>query len=413
MREVPYSLKIARGESRKSRPISNPQAPTYDDMLDSLVEQVLEKIGATATNVEDNASDLAAKYEQEIKEHKDKLNDMLEKGKTRYDELIEERNKHIISEDLHTGFDSTLINKNAATAEPSTSSSSTKTQSIEVINSPEAKPAVSAPASASTSAPAASVAAATDDDDDDPDNIKPSAAALEFSKIPIGEYDAAESFLHKHREIVSEREKDALMMEAFAAQFAGDEAATERIVYNALILQYSATFGPDGIRVFFARVLRGPEHARASFLKDVEFTTNHIKNRCRILSEQEKASGEDEGEAIVQLQPSLASGDNLSVVIPPENSEDENIRKIREAYDTLSPELRTAVESKSLKSVNKVLATMTFEEGEAVIQFFEATGIFDIDGNVYDEEDFKKIQEERAKEAAAKEEVAKEEVKSA
>lgn len=391
--EVAYDVRVARGDSRKARPVANPQAPTYDDMVDSLVEQVLEKVvpgGADDEALQDDAKveAMVKKFGAEIENHRDKLLDMLKEEQPKYNELVEERSRHIISEDLHTGFDSTLLNKDAEKAPEKTPAASASTQSIEVINSPGAsKP----------------VATAASDDDDDPDNIKASPLALEFSKIPIGDYAAAEAFLHKHPSIATEREKDALTMEAFTTQFAKDEAATERIVHNALILQYCATFGPKGVDMFFTRVVRGAPHARQAFEKDVEFTVNHIKTRCKILAEEErarKASGEedDDEEAIVQLQPSLATGDELSVVVPPTDSDDPEVQRIREAYETLGEDLRAAVESKSLKKVNAALAELSFAEGEAVVQFFEATGIFNLDGNIYDADEYKqKLEEEKAK----------------
>lgn len=395
--ETALCVNTARGETRRSRPISNPYAPTYDDMIDSLVDQIFEKL----KNEEDPQKKVSL-FSHQLKEHKDRLAELLVKDTKEYNALIEERSKHIISDDLHTGFDSTMINK---PSKPSTTTPKNTETSIEVINSPESKSSSAGSSSGSASTAPTSVTSGSSNKNTtstaskDEDEVGASPTALEFSKIKFGDYDAAEKFLHKHPEIAKESEKDGLIMEAFSKGFAKDSDAMRRIIFNALIIQYCATLGGDGISLFFNRVVKPDGMAKDSFMKDVEFTINHIKSRVEILSKESEAEGSAEGQEVIQLQPNNADGgDNLTINIPPENSDDEQLKEVRRFYEMLDDDLRQALETKSLKKINEVLAEMSLEDAETAVKFFDVSGIFDIDGNVYEEAEFKEMKEREAKE---------------
>lgn len=54
--------------------------------------------------------------------------------------------------------------------------------------------------------------------------------------------------------------------------------------------------------------------------------------------------------------------------MPPANSDDEAIRHCRSIFESFPPGLQRALESGSLDEVNKVLAKMSVEEAEEVVE---------------------------------------------
>lgn len=397
--EVAYCVRIARGEGSgiKSRPVSNPQAPTYDDMIDSLYEQIQEKIEEEIKGKDTAPEAKFHMFVDMFKQHLEKLEDVLKRELKEYDDLVEERSRHIVSEDIHTGFDTTLINEKVKEEEKkaATTKKTEKTETIEVINSP----------SASSSSAAQNPPVYESDDD-----VKSTPEGKKFAKIPIGDYEAVREYLHMHPSIINEREKDGLLMDAFEYGFNRDTDSVRRIVHNALILQYCATLGRNyqAVDRFITKLATKPSEddsassqVKTAFSEDVEKTTNHILNRVEILREErEKGNdGDDEEEAIIQLHFPGQKGDELTVNIPPEDAEgDEQLEQIREAYLSLPDDLREALESKSLKKVNEVLAKIPYENAEVIVKFLDNTGIIDFIGNgVLDPEEVEKIEAERQK----------------
>lgn len=358
--DVDLSVKTARGDSTKEHPALNPQAPPYMVMIESLVEQIVTK----ATDAP--SKDRNAVFVAEIKEHLAKLEKMLADDTEEYNKLVEERSRHILSEDIHTGFDSTLINKSAAHAAPqpssSASSSGTKTvQTTEVLNpGTVAKPVAT---------------------EEDPDDVKASPDALKFGEIKAGDYNAARQYMVDHPWIVTEKEKDGLVMEAFQRQLDGKTAEMERIVHNALLIQYCATLGADGINMFFSRIGQQTHPANAAFLKDVKFTVDHIKERCKILQASKGAEEKDVEQ--IQLY-SVDPNTEITVNVPPEDSEDPAIQEARRMFEQLDVRLREAAATKSLDEINKVLADMSVPEAEEAVKHLDLAGVLSVEEKIYD-----------------------------
>lgn len=360
--DAELSVKVATGDSKKEKPELNPQAPPYKIMIESLVEQIITKTSDKPSG-ERNVFFIA-----EIKQHLEKLEKMLADDTVEYHKLVEERSRHILSEDIHTGFDSTMINKNVdkePVPPPSSSKSTSKTvETTEVLNpNAVAKPAAT--------------------EEEDPDEVKASPDALEFGKIKRGNYEAARNFMVQHPWIVSEKEKDGLVMEAFQRQLDGKTAEMEQLVHNALLLQYCATLGRDGINMFFSRISQVTHPANEAFLKDVKFTTDHIKERCKVLKENEKK--QEEGEDVEQIQLySVDPNTEITVNVPPEDSEDPAVQEARRLFEQLDVRLREAAATKSLEAINKVLADMSVPEAEDAVKHLDLAGVLSVEEKIYD-----------------------------
>lgn len=108
-----------------------------------------------------------------------------------------------------------------------------------------------------------------------------------------------------------------------------------------------------------------PNHqAQKVFHDDVTSTYARIATRAREISE-ERAKG-SQGVEQIQLH-AVDPNTTISISIPPENSDDPEVKKAREVFECFPPGLRRALESGSLDEVNKVLGKMSVEEAEEVV----------------------------------------------
>uniref|UniRef100_A0A060T4U2 Hsp90 chaperone protein kinase-targeting subunit n=1 Tax=Blastobotrys adeninivorans TaxID=409370 RepID=A0A060T4U2_BLAAD len=336
----------------------------YSDMIENLMEQIQDEIKG-------QEGDKEALTVGKLKYHRNKLDGILKDQHKQLEELREERSRHIVSEDLRTGFDSTIVNKQKSATEAAPASKGKEKQketSIEVLNS---------------GAPQGEIQGQSKNEEEENDDVNASDAAKEFAKIPVGEYHKAYSYLQSHPKIINEKEKDGLMMEAFQMQLDGDTKSMERTVHNALLLQYCYTLGPDGLTRFFSKVTNKDHPAHNAFLQDVEFTANHIKERCRVLA-QERA---DEAEPVEQIQLHSVDPNTEIVVNVPDESQGEEALKV---FNSFSPAMKKAIESKKLDEINKVLGNMTVEDAEEAVKKLDECGALMVEEKIYDATEWQK-----------------------
>ncbi|ODQ65109.1 hypothetical protein NADFUDRAFT_83186 [Nadsonia fulvescens var. elongata DSM 6958] len=344
------------------------KAKEYDEMIESLIDQI--------------ESQSEADYTKNLKDHKVKLSQVIEQQRKRYAELKEESTKYITSEDLKTGFDSFHLNKvKKATPAKPLKKESAKVQEVETINKPSATPNTS-PTSHSTTVSSSAVAKSTATDDlEEPEAYE---ETLEFANIPMGDLRQCYEYVTKHPFIVSEEQKDAIIMLAFQQKLKGQTQMMKRYVYNALLLQYCASLGKDGINLFFNRIMAPNHPALQAFMKDVDFTVNHIENRCKILAQESNEDGEDvDGVEQIQLH---AVDPNTEIVInvPAANSEEEAF------FHTFSSDMQTAIMSKDLTQINKVLGELSVEEAEDYIAKFNEIGVLSVEEKILDATEWQK-----------------------
>ncbi|KAF5101290.1 hypothetical protein D0Z00_000960 [Geotrichum galactomycetum] len=358
---VDLCVKVAQGDSTIQKPKTSPQAPTYNKMIESLVSQVIATVSDKPSSEREQA------FITELKGHLNKLETTLAAETKEYHDLVEERSRHILSEDLHTGFDSTLINHNAQTSQPPASKSSSKqtVTTTEVLN-----PGTLAKTNEATN-------------DEDSDEVKASPDTIRFGEIKVGDYEKAHKYLIDHPWIVNEKEKDGLIMTAFEKELAGKTEDMKRIVHNSLLIQYCATLGRDGINMFFARAGTKNHPANDAFLKDVNFTIDHIKTRCQILRDQKDE--EESSEQVEQIQLySVDPNTEIAVHVPPEDSEDPAVQEARRLFNQLDPELKTAALTCKLDEINKVLAKLSVPDAEEAVRQLDVSGVLSVEEKIYD-----------------------------
>ncbi|CDR99502.1 hypothetical protein [Sporisorium scitamineum] len=184
---------------------------------------------------------------------------------------------------------------------------------------------------------------------------------------------------------------DSLLLEAFNAQIASNSSLARRCVEKALMIQYCNKLGPDGVNLFFRRMV-GSKDGRASvvYLNDVLATYSRIRDRSKALSEQQSSSGA--GEEQIQL---VAEDENTVIGFEiPDGPPPEVIELEGEAKEKLDPEavkawlqkrwdiftgfpeeFQEALKSKDLTKVNKVLGNMKIDQAEEMVALLDQAGI--------------------------------------
>lgn len=328
------------------------QLPSYTKMMATLLDQVNKALDEKKVSHAERYGAMVA----EIQDHLDKVKTLQGELEQKLAELEKVEHSKITSESIHTGFDSSHINK----AKPGEAKKEKeKETSVELLN----PGATSTPASGSKPA---TTTAATDDDDEE---IEASPAGRKFAQIKVDGYRESLAFLSEHPEILTERETDALLILAFDAQLEGKDAYARQCVHQALLLQYCRALGRDGVALFFKRITTPNHQARDIFYKDVQDTYGKIKVRAAEIKKQRESEGESGGVEQIQLH-AVEPGTEIKIRVPAENAEDEEGKRAREIYDSFKPEMKKALESGSLDNVNKVLGDMPVEEAEELVNLF-------------------------------------------
>ena len=222
------------------------------------------------------------------------------------------------------------------------------------------------------------------EDDDDIEEASP--LAKQFGKIKMGDYSASLQFIGSHPEILSEKETDGLLVEAFTEQSNAktkkDEEYARQCVHQALLLQYCRQLGKDGVGLFFKRIQTPNHQARKLFLDDVNTTYARIRSRTAELAKQREEEGDKEQIQLHAVDP----GTSINIVTPPpfEQCQSDEERASRQIFESFPPGLQRALESGSLEKVNEVLGKMSVDEAEQVVEQLGNGGMLSMEEGVID-----------------------------
>ncbi|TPX14358.1 uncharacterized protein E0L32_005554 [Thyridium curvatum] len=342
---------------------SEEKLPTYTKMMATLLDQVNKALQEKKVKDEDRYGAMV----DEIGEHLDKVQKLQAELLKKLDELEKEESKKITSESIHTGFDSSHVNK----SKPSGAAAGPK-QEVELLN-----PNFSAGQAQSS----ASTASAKDDDE-----MEASPAAQRFAQIKTGDYQASMAYLSTHPEILTEKEYDGLLVLAFDASLEDRDDFARQCVHQALLIQYCRALGRDGVALFFKRITTQGHQAREVFYKDFEETYRKIKSRTVEINAQrarDAAEGKAEGVEQIQLH-AVEPGTVINISIPPADSTDEGVKTSRDIFETFAPDMQKALETGSLDEVNKVLGNMSVEDAEELVGKLGDSGILSLEEEIID-----------------------------
>lgn len=362
--------------------------PPYNEMVEDLLDQVKEDHPDAAAD-----GSVLGNY---LKEHRAKIDDLLLKQAIKLDELIYQKSLLISSDDYHTGFDRSFLNKeqDEEKASEEQKKETKTTTTVETINSPQASKAAPSLTAVSTSTSGNASADKSNQELFDELEVLPETAT--FAQIPRTDLEKSAEYLIKHPSICTENQKDSLIMSAFDYQFEGNTEGARQVIYQSLLLQYILQLAGArptkdqtirAVKLFMSKLKDSLLPASQAFIQDVENTVNHIKTRCEVLS-QENANNGGEEEALIQLK-ALDESTEL-VVNPPEEGTEEY-----EIFTTkLTPDMQAAIGTGSLDEVNKIFAQMKVEEAEKVLEIFQECDVIGISGVLENEQEFERLKEQ-------------------
>ncbi|KAK1501585.1 hypothetical protein CTAM01_05809 [Colletotrichum tamarilloi] len=329
--------------------------PSFSKMMAVLLDQVNKELD------EKKPENRYKAMLEGVEGHLTKVQNLQKELFAKLAELEKEEGRKITSEGIHTGFDSSHVNKSKDTDKKE------EQRKPELLN-PNFDMTQSLPAKSTQSY-------------DDDEEIEASPAAKKFAQIKADDYTSSAQYLSKNPQILTERETDGLLVLAFDAALESKDDFCRQCVHQALLLQYCRALGKDGVGMFFKRITTKGHQAQDVFFKDVQDTYGKIRNRAREIV-KERAS-EPEGVEQIQLH-AVEPGTEIKITIPPKDSEDPAVKEGRDIFETFSADFQKALESGSLDEVNKVLGKMKVEEAEDIVGKLGDAGILSLEEQIID-----------------------------
>lgn len=353
------------------------EQPSYSKMMAALVDQCKNAIDKA------NPTDRYPAFVTEITSHQTKVENLQKELFKKLAELEKEEKTKITSESIHTGFDSSFVSKSTPS---SSTAQATKTSSGSELLNPARPTLKSSDTGQSSGADAdieegSIVTRAPINVDSDDEDMQASPVAKKFAKIRFGDYRSSLDFISNNLEVLSEKNTDGLLVEAFNGQTEHRDDYARQCVHQALLLQYCRSLGKDGVGLFFKRITTPGHQAQKLFMDDVNSTYARIRARCRELEEQGKR--DEAGVEQIQLH-AVDPNTKINISVPPAGSEDEGTQQARQIFETFPPGLQRALESGSLDRVNEVLGKMSVEDAEEVVEKLGGCGMLSMEEGVID-----------------------------
>ncbi|KAI4694774.1 hypothetical protein J4E81_006375 [Alternaria sp. BMP 2799] len=367
--------------------------PTYPQMMASLVDAVKKDI-----DEQKSEEPRYTLFIQGLEKEKARIQDLQQQLLAKLDELEKEDKKHITSDDIHEGFSYSNVKKAEEEKKKaaSSSSSSKKEPAVELLNNPSRPSATRTDTGQSSGADGdieeGSVVEPTGADSDNEDDITASPLAQQFAKIKAGDWYACLQFLMAHPEILAEKETDGLLVEAFNSELDGKPKHARQCVHQGLLLQYCRQLGGrQGVELFFKRIQIKDHQAGKMFNDDVDSTYHRIKTRAAEILKERAENPQSDGAGVEQIQlHAVDPGTTINISVPPKESsatdpaEKEAEEQARQIFETFPPGLQRALESGKLDEVNKVLAKMSVDEAEEVVEKLGQGGMLSLEEGVID-----------------------------
>jgi cell division cycle protein 37 len=358
------------GDPAKDEPPTPPEGvythqkeaqPRYSKMMASLVDQVKKEVD------EKKEPDRYRAYVDGVMGHLTKVQGLQQELLAKLAQLEKEETSKITSDSIHTGFSTSHIAKPKVPEKSKTAGGKQKAEQVELLN-PKSRPRehLQRPDTGLSSGAEADVddGSLIQGDEEDDSDIQPTALGQQFAKIKLGDYRASLQFISEHPELVSERETDGLLVEAFNAAMKEKYAYAKTCVHQALLIQYCRQLGRDGVGLFFKRITTPGHQAAKVFQDDVNSTFNRIQTRAAELSKE--TPSDPAGVEQIQLH-AVDPNTEIRIAVPEPNSRDPTEVASRKIFDSFPPGLQRALEARSLDQVNEVLGKMSVEEAEEIV----------------------------------------------
>ncbi|SCV05352.1 LANO_0H05600g1_1 [Lachancea nothofagi CBS 11611] len=357
----------------------DPDMPPYNEMVEDLFEQL--EINAKKANKDPKDGSVIREM---IMEHRQKIDAVTKQAQERLVQLYKEKASLISSDDFHTGFDKGFVNS----------------KSQEDVDAAKFLPNASSSSQSDVTLPSPVPQFINFEDD----VMKLAPETVEFGKISPKDIKKSEAHMLRYLPILSEQQKDALMMSAFEYQIEGNSERAYEVIHQSELIAYVREIYDmkkiphlqvneltEVIKMFFQKVFynRVNDQGRKSFLDSVQAKFDHVKKRVAVMEEEES----QEGVETIQLK-SLDESTELQVQLPQFGSTDPDEIKKLEAFNKLPLKMQNAVKTQNLDKINDVFAEMPVDEAESVLDIFNEGGIIGINALLEDESEFQELQEQ-------------------
>ncbi|EPE07333.1 hsp90 co-chaperone cdc37 [Ophiostoma piceae UAMH 11346] len=388
--------KLKPGEDHPPKPPADvhqyaEQPESYTKMMAALLDQVNKAVEEKKIPADDGAARFNAMVE-EIESHRAKVDDLQGQLIAKLAELESDESRKITSDSIHTGFDSSHVNKSAPEDKDKKGAGSGGAGSgqMELLN----------PNFNSAGGSTGQAAAGATDEDDDP--TEPTELGRKFAVIPAKDHYQSRGFIASHPEILTERHEESILILAFDAEMDGEQEKSRQCVHQAKLLEYCRSLGRDGVQLFFKRIETREHKAYDLFYGDVRETYTKIRSRVAEIKAQQAAGSTDGGVEQIQLH-AVEPGTVINIRVPPtveqlkidvakeagadaeiDPADLEAAKYARDIFEGFAPEMRQALESGSLDKVNEVLGRMKIDEAEALVGEFGEAGILSMEEEIID-----------------------------
>lgn len=368
-----------------------PDAPTHNEMIEDLFTQLKKDLEKARRDPNDGEL-----LRAEIVNHRKKIDEVLFNHKDKLKSLLKERELHISSDDIHTGWDRSFLNKGAPAPAPTTNPLTSSTATTSTAATSAAPVATSHTSTSATS----TLVTKTEPVEETLGDLHKDT--IDYSNLSTTDITKIKSFLKEHTHIINPQQKDSLLMKAFDSQLELNPKRTKQIVFLSTLLQYiydiiefKRTKHPTEIGIIIDQLLGKmfnglPNPALEAFENEVERTFQHIKQRCEVISLEN-----DGGEQVEEIQlKSLDDNTELVVNLPDGNSKEESEIRRFEIFQTLPIAMQDALKTGKLDEVNKVFHNTPIDEAEQILEVFEECEVIGVQAVIENEEDWKEIKSE-------------------
>ncbi|KAK2609105.1 hsp90 co-chaperone Cdc37 [Conoideocrella luteorostrata] len=204
-----------------------------------------------------------------------------------------------------------------------------------------------------------------------------SSYAKKFAQIKASDLQASLAFITAHFDVLRDPKTDCLLAEAVAEELHQDnDAQALQYLHQALILKFIEDCDLAGAIRFMNRMASRPQD-RESFRTSVNETMRKIRQihnekvretrtekLLREVEEQYIAQGEKTGER-AEMRFGMDIG-LLYTRVPRRDAEHEDERKARETFESFSPHMQAALETGSMRWVNRVIGGMSADDAQKV-----------------------------------------------
>ena len=343
--------RVVRFENDRKDVVLNPESSEYlqlkdeDEIYDMLIARLISesKVDPAVQAYIENLPRILVNELPRLEKRQQELLDNIAKEE-------KEQNKKLTSENIcREGFNKTILN-GKTTHDRGTKSES---KQVEVLN----------PGFESAAGKKATTASKKTTDEIDLRDLEDGEEEIMLKFAAAKTFEESFTIIQKHPNLASRAYSDHLMARAFSLQMKGKTDDAFKCAKWSTAISYSLQMGPDGVGLFYKRMIQGGPQVHALFDEDLARQFDHIKKRCEILKGKEKQLDEENS----NLTPEQAA-----------------------VFQTFPKHFQEALLANDINKINEAFDGMSEEQSKEIMEQCQKTGLI----SVLSEDEVQKLKEE-------------------